>query len=366
MTESTTSWGSALAQLRQWAGECDGVLLTPTSLTVAADQRDAFYGRVETIQRLLAAEVLGEDIVRAEHLAEALRAVRQRLSERTGLARYGLPSRLEQFADEPAMTLARPLQGLVIDAASGAVGFSQVESATRETLGQTFEVLVRNAYEAWAYLSVLEALKPVQFWAVASDGAEGARALESDEVRVGWQVPSRELRVPEAVVRTEAGEYFAVKTECAREIDYYDALAPLARDTSAGGNTEKLLAHRVLLLYRLENENQVRPVVDRRRKVQVPCDLAVTVLGPREMSNPAYLGAFVNRARKLRMRRALQVVAYDDEGAFPPAMAEDPLAPPVQRHVVGLEAAALAPLIAVLRQEATINPIPNQFAKEQI
>lgn len=42
-----------------------------------------------------------------------------------------------------------------------------------------------------------------------------------------------------------------MKCEAAREIDYYNALAPVARDTSAGGSTEDLLGHRVLLLYRL-------------------------------------------------------------------------------------------------------------------
>lgn len=336
------SWGATVAALRQWAAETEGVSVSRDALSVTRPVHGAFYARVDEAAELLAATVLGERLDQAKRLAAELSAVRGDVERASGLRRFGLPARLESFAADPVAALAEPLSPIVLDAVSGRRALCEVDGAAREEGRRSAEVLLRSAYEAWAYLGVVAALGPVRFWAVASEDGRGLRPLPTEEVRMGWQVPSRELRHPEAVFQTADGRTFAMKCEAAREIDYYSALTPPARDTSAGGSTENLVGHRVLLLYRLDGPEAVRPLVDRKARTQVPVDVACTVLASREMATPGFLGAFIGRARILRMRGPVQVLAFDEGAAFPAAMAADADAPAVQVSAVGLDRAALA------------------------
>lgn len=361
---ATAEWGTALEALRQWAASCEDIVLTPSRISVPKTVRADFYRRAEEAQGLLAEAVLGDRLAEAEIVAERLCAVRDALCRRAGLSRYALAPRLEQFAADSRSAAARPLQALVLDAVSGALPLAEVDGAAREAATAPFEALVRAAYEAWVYLGVVSALGPVQFWALVPDGEGSVALAETDEVRAGWQVPSRELRVPEAVLRARDGARWALKMECAREIDYYDALAPVARDTSAGGSTHELVAHRVLLLYRLPDGSPAAPVVNRKKKLQVPCDLAVSVLAPREMENRSCLGAFIQRGQRLRTKRPLQVVTYGEAPGFPREMADDPAAPAVCCHQVGIDEGALDAVALELRTEPIQNFAFNSVSHE--
>lgn len=346
----TATWGAALAELRQWAQDRDDVSVTPQMLSVAAPAREEFYGRVEAIQGQIADAVLdGGDAAAMERLARALAAVCGDISRAAGLARVALPGRLEAFAADPAKALAAPLQSVVTDALSGRVPLSEVDGQARQCVRGAAEALARGAYEAWAYLGVVESLNPVRLWAVGCEDGQTARIVPTDVLTMGAQVPSRERRFPEAVVQCADGRVFALKCEAAREIDYYDALAPVARDTSAGGNTAGMLGHRVLLLYQLDAPEKVQATVDRKQRLQRFADLAVEVLAPAEMENPSYLGAFIARLRTLRTRRPLTVVTYDEAARFPQAMEADGEVPPVERCAVGLRREGLAAIAEKLR-----------------
>lgn len=336
-------WGAALAALRRWAAETEGVRISPDALSVARPVREAFYARVDEAAELLVTAVLGDELLaRAERLACALAEVRAEVERRSGLGRFGMPARLEAFAAHPVAALAEPLSPIVLDVVSGRRALWEVDGAVRAQLERSAAVLLRSAYEAWAYLGVVAALNPVKFWAVASADGRDLHPVPTDEVSMGWQVPSRELRHPEAVFQTADGRTFAMKCEAAREIDYYSALTPPARDTSAGGSTENLLGHRVLLLYGLDGPEAVCPIVDRGAKRQVPADLACTVLAPREMTTPGLLGTFIERLRTLRTRGPVQVLAFEEGAAFPAEMAADAAVPAVQVSSVGLDRAGLS------------------------
>ena len=346
----TATWGEALAELRQWTQDRDDVSVTPQMLSVAAPAREEFFGRVEAIQGQIADAVLdGGDAAAMERLARALAAVCGDISRAAGLARVALPGRLEAFAADPAMALGAPLLSVVTVALSGRVCLSEVDGLARQCVRGAAEALARGAYEAWAYLGVVESLNPVRLWAVGCEDGQTARIVPTDVLTMGAQVPSRERRFPEAVVQCADGRVFALKCEAAREIDYYDALAPIARDTSAGGNTAGMLGHRMLLLYQLDAPDKVQATVDRKQRLQRFADLAVEVLAPAEMENPAYLGAFIARLRTLRTRRPLTVVTYDEAARFPQAMEADGEVPPVERCAVGLRREGLAAIAEQLR-----------------
>ena len=148
----------------------------------------------------------------------------------------------------------------MLDALSGQLTEAEAEREAALALTRGWESLVRNAYEAWAYYGVVAELRPRKFWAVVSfDGAD-ARAVETDEIVAGWQAVSPDRRVPEAVFQTEDGRLFAMKSEAARELDYYGFSSVRGRDTSAGGNTRDLMGHRVLLVYEMRSRRPVQVV----------------------------------------------------------------------------------------------------------
>lgn len=351
MVEKAETWGAALADLRQWAADREGVSATRQMLSVARPVREAFYERVGTVQHLLADEVLGGERSAVERLAAELAAVCDDLCRDGDLGKVELPARLDAFAADPAAALEAPLQSIVIDALTGRLPLSDVDGHARQCVLETAEALRRAAYEAWVYLGIVAALRPVRFWAVAAGSDEAPCIVPTEVLTMGAQVPSRERRFPEAVFQRADGDVFALKCEAAREIDYYDALTPVARDTSAGGNTAGMLGHRVLLLYRLASPEEARATVDRKRRLQRFSDLAVEVLAPVEMENPSYLGAFISRLRTLRTRRPLVVATYDGKGAFPAAMEADNEVPPVDRCVAGLDRQALASIAEKLQKK---------------
>ncbi|MEG0418504.1 hypothetical protein [Gordonibacter sp.] len=346
--EKPKVWEWAYAALARFADERDSLVVTPTSLAVPAEVRDEFYALVYEVQRQLALEVLGEEVGRATEMAVRCSRMRSRLLDASGLAAFRLAPTLESFLSDPEAAVAKPAFGIVLDGLQGGSAVSEMEDRARREIPVFFESLVRAAYEAWAYYGIVVALEPVKFYRVFSPDTVEVAALETDEITVGTQVTSPERRIPEAVFETRDGSLFAMKSEAARELDYYGIKIQRRRDLSAGGNTAGLLAHRVLLLYRLADLENVGVVADRERLHLVPNDLLCEVLLPREMECPAYVSAFVERACAVRSRRPVQVLTRDDQGAFPEGMLEDEAVVPIERSVIGFDEAALARIAALL------------------
>lgn len=344
------AWPDAYDDLRAFALERNGVVVAPKSLTVPADVRSAFYERVEDAQRSLARQALGGRIEEAAHVAERCRAMRQRLLDATGLVAFHLAPTLEAFMTDAEGAVSKPAFSAVLDGLQSGRGADEVFEAARLPLEESCASLVRNAYEAWAYYGVVMALEPVRFWAVESPDAYEVHAVRADEVTAACQTPSPERRIPEAVFETRDGRVFAMKSEAARELDYYGLKIERRRDSSAGGNTAGLIGHRVLMLYRLGAADEVEAVADRDKMRQTPSDLMCEVLAPRDMATPAHVSLFAARINAARSRRPVQVITYDEAGEFPAGMEDDPGVAPVKRHVVGFDEDALARIASELSE----------------
>lgn len=336
------SWTEDLNELRAWTAAHETIAVSPGSLSVPEPLREEFYGRVDAVQRRLAEAVLAERAKEACEVARACAEVRDEMLRATGLSAFTLAAKLESFLEDPMAALAAPAFSPVLDALSGRITDAEAAHEAGLALTRGRESLVRNAYEAWAYYGVIAALRPRRFWAVASFDGDDVRAVETDEVVVGWQAASPDRRVPEAVFQTEDGRLFAMKSEAARELDYYGFAATRGRDTSAGGNTRDLLCHRVLLVYAMGSLDEVPVMVDRQKRIQRPCDLACTVLDPVQMRNPAHFGTFLARLRGLRSRRPVQVVPFGSEPFCEEAVSG--LGEAVEFHGHGLNREALAPI----------------------
>lgn len=346
--EKPKAWEQAYAALIRFADAHDSIVAAPMSLAVPADLRDEFYALVYEVQRQLALEVLGEEVGRAADMAARCSRMRSRLLDASGLAAFRLAPTLESFMSDPEVAVAKPAFGIVLDGLQSGGAPSEMEERARHEMPPFCESLVRAAYEAWAYYGIVVALEPVKFYRVFSPDTVEVTTFETDEIVVGTQVTSPERRIPEAVFETKDGRIFAMKSEAARELDYYGIKIQRRRDLSAGGNTAGLLAHRVLLLYRLADLESVGVVADREQLHLVPNDLLCEVLLPREMECPAYVSAFVERVCAVRSRRPVQVLTRDGQGAFPEGMLEDDTVVPIERSVVGFDEAALARIAALL------------------
>lgn len=338
----SATWIDALDELRAWTADHEAIAVAPGSLSVPEPLRGEFYGRVDAVQQRLAEEALGDRIEEACSVARACAEVRDEVLDATGLASFTLAARLESFLKDPRTALAAPAFSSVLDALSGRLSAQEAGQEAKSSLLSGCESLVRNAYEAWAYYGIIAEMRPRKFWAVSSFDGSDARAVETDEVVVGWQATSPDRRVPEAVFETEGGRLFAMKSEAARELDYYGFSTSRGRDTSAGGNTRDLLGHRVLLVYEMRSLDEVPVMVDRQKRIQRPCDLACTVLDPEQMRNPAYFGTFLARLRGLRSRRPVQVVPYSSAPFSEETVSG--LGEAVEFHPYGLIRETLAPI----------------------
>ncbi|OUO90744.1 hypothetical protein B5F40_06025 [Gordonibacter sp. An230] len=342
------SWREAYVELARFVGGRGDIRIDEMGLSVPGALRGEFYGLVERVQERLAREVLGARLELARETAKRAAAMRGRLVEMSGLRAYRVAPTLERFLKDAEATLAKPAFALVLDALQRGEEPDGLEERARLELVPFCASMRRNAYEAWVYFGVVAALGPRRFWAAASVDAEDVRAMETDEVGAGFQVASPERRIPEAAFETADGRVFALKMEAARELDYYGVKIERRRDTSAGGNTEGLVAHRVLLLYRLGSVEELGVVVDRQKRWQVPNDLMVEVLEPADLSRPAHTSSFVARINAARSQRPVQAVTFDEEGAFPDGMLDDPTVAPVERRVVGFDENRLSRIAALL------------------
>lgn len=367
--EATPAWEAAYDGLVEHAASRgDAIRIAPQSLTVARAERPAFYAMVENVQKLLSRHVLGgEGVDGMVRLARVAARARGRIVEGTNLEAFNLPATLENFLSEPERTVAKPLFSLVLDALQNGRTAEELERSAQAALPPFVENLRRSAYEAWVYCTVVADLDPVRFYGVLSRDTVHVEVVDTGEVTVGSQITSPERRIPEAVFTTSDGRVFAMKTEAGHELDFYGSKITRRRDNSAGGNTVNLMGHRVLLLYRLGDVDEVGVVVDRDKLRATPVDLVCDVLEPADMATPAYVSLFVERIKSVRSRRPVQVVVRDGSGSFPDGMLDDPTVPRIEVRCVGDDASLLEPIARLLddgpRTNHDTTPSPKEEAR---
>ena len=228
------SWRDDYRKLREFAAATEGIRLAPRSLTVPSEARGEFFGLVEQVQLVLARDVLGDEAKRVREAASRCADVRKRMLASSGLGAFHLAPTLESLLADADKTLAKPAFALVLDAVQSGLDEGALEEAAKSALPPFAASMFRNAYEAWAYFGVVEALGPAKFYAVSSPDTEEVHAVPAEEVWASSQATSPERRIPEAVFETKDGRVFAMKNEAARELDYYGVKIERRRDSSAG------------------------------------------------------------------------------------------------------------------------------------
>ena len=208
--------------------------------------------------------------------------------------------------------------------------------------------LQRGAYETWAYLSLIEAWRPVRFYGIVTTDFKKLTVTEADEVIMGHQVSSPDKRLPETVFETADGKTIAVKCEVGLELDYYGEKVSREKGYSSGGDTVDELAHRVLLAYRFPSPKETLLIADAEKNYVRPTDLTCTFLMPGEMESEYLFSSFVRHIRTVRSLRPVEVLSFDDRGAFPEAHSDDPRIPKWERQAVGYDPEKLQQIAAKL------------------
>ena len=197
------SWRDDYRKLREFAAATEGIRLAPRSLTVPSEARGEFFGLVEQVQLVLARDVLGDEAKRVREAASRCADVRKRMLASSGLGAFHLAPTLESLLADADKTLAKPAFALVLDAVQSGLDEGALEEAAKSALPPFAASMFRNAYEAWAYFGVVEALGPAKFYAVSSPDTEEVHAVPAEEVWASSQATSPERRIPEAVFETK-------------------------------------------------------------------------------------------------------------------------------------------------------------------
>ena len=106
---------------------------------------------------------------------------------------------------------------------------------------------------------------------------------------------------------------------------------------SSGGNTVNELSHRVLMAYRFPTPQTVGFLADAEKAFVRPTDLTCTFLLPSEMDNEYLYSSVVRHLNTVRSLRPVQILSFDQNGAFPVIEGPAPHLPQWERTVVGYD-----------------------------
>ncbi len=346
-------WQADFIRLKHFTETCGDIRVTGQSLSVPGGRKAEFYRLTEQARKALGMQVLGEYGRMGKQLVRKFSGMRQQMLAGTNLKEFCLADAVENLLEDPEAAMAKQAFGIVLDGLQQGLSPKDMEESARRQVVPYCKDLLRNLYEAWLYYGIVAAMKPVRFYGVCSPDTVSMEAVDTDRIAAGFQTASPERRMPEAVFVTEDGRVFAMKSEAAEELDCYGERPGRCRDLSAGGNTVDQIAHRVLLLYRIDSAEHV-PLLANREKLHIlPSDLMCEFLLPEEMERPLSAAGFEKRIRTVRSRRPVQVLTWDENGAFPDGFLKDsPGVPPVfvERRIVGTDEGKLMEIAGILRE----------------
>lgn len=341
------SWRQALADVRTYVEGHGEIHVTETGLSVPRELREAFYDKVSVVQDTFVTLALGDFASRTAHLAALCAASRDALVEGSDLVEFRLPRAIENAIADPRRALAAPAFTFVLDALRQNDDEALAQAAADAVVSHA-KTLNRCMYELWAYYGVVAALHPVRFYEVFSPDTVQARAMPTGVCTVGEQASSPSRRMPEAVFETADGRVFAMKTEVARELDFYGAKIKRRRDMSLGGDSMDHMMHRVLLLYRIESVDDVPLIADRDSMKVLASDLMLEVLLPEDMGPGLSAAMFLERLDTVRSKRPIRILTETSQGAFPDEVMADPRAALFERRIIGEDSEALADIASLL------------------
>jgi hypothetical protein len=218
----------------------------------------------------------------------ALKAVGGSLRTKAAVDTVRLPQALAEFIGSPLSATAKALYGSAMGFLQRRAPLEDCEAGMKLALDAFVGSLNRSVYETWLTFALIDRLGPTEFRAVSYTESGELLARPTTSLEIGFQVPLKDYRLPEALFRTASGACFAYKFECSNEIAYYKN-PDKCRDLTAAGNTAGLLCHRTLLLYQVDGLETVPVLACRSNHYTVTPALLVEHLSWDELRSPQAL-----------------------------------------------------------------------------
>lgn len=349
--KNSEEWIKRLDDLQNYVASHPEIVVTKSRLSIPKNYRSEFFDKVLQIQIRLSEKILGKKIEEGLEVAKHCLHIRNQLLEMTGLKEFRLASQIESLLERPKETIAKPIFELTLDVIQQRITTKEMEVQAGRMIDSFYRDLIRATYEAWAYYGIVAALEPVKFYDVYSLDTVKIQAVETDTIIIGSQIISPERRLPEAIFETKDGQIYAMKSEVARELDFYNQKMEKRRDSSSGGNTVDVIAHRVLLLYKLESINDIPLIANRDKLSILPNDLMCEFLLPEEIEQPSFFSLFYERINTMRSRQPMQILTFDEQGRIPAEFLKKDIAPSFEKKPIGLNERKLQDIANLLKAQ---------------
>jgi hypothetical protein len=308
-----------LASLVEFIRQNDSIVLSEKTISVAKENREEFYKRFDQVLESFITEEFQTELKDASVLAKRYKEVRDKLIASTNVGEISLPHSLETFLGSPKKAVAVALYDYLFTYLQGKMDEEELYSKLEKYAREHFERLQRCSFEPLIFMSVLLGLKPTKFWNV--NFGLGFRPVVEDAFTLipGNQRPVSEWRIPDTVMQTVSGKYFACKFESVSEIGYYDVAITRRRDNTLAGHSKEIVGQRAMMLYEIDSLDEVPILADRVEGKALPASLVVEVSTPEELDVAASRLALANRALTLNPSGGYYVIVpegVDGNNAF--------------------------------------------------
>lgn len=307
LRESQVDIQSRTDELLNFIAENDRVRIRRDLVSVPSDLRPAFYSKLDALLEELVDKQCRDLLPEAQALGSRYQETASSLITKSNLQQIDLPHTLAAYLDNPKKAIATSMYPLVFDFLQGHLDRDGLVHTAHKSMQQHAETLFRCGYEFWVFFCMLNLLRPQGFFSV-DFGADLEPVIQDSIVfEPGRQSPFPERRIPDTVVATGEGEYYALKFESVSEIAYYDVPITRRRDNTLGGHSQQIIGQRAMLVYRIASAEDIPTIANRDERAVSPPDIVIEVNTELDLAIPASRLALGNRALTLKPKHAYYV-----------------------------------------------------------
>jgi hypothetical protein len=304
----TTGWQAALKSLQNFLLAHPEIHIDEHRIVLPNEVKQSFYAAFDSTRRSFVKDYCLTLPERVTMLSQFFRQTEHTLCTQTQVEAIVLPHSLRTFVDDPATALSDCLYDILMSLLQKKLSIRRFEREAQELLDTTTSILYRSGYEFLVFYRILESLGPREAWRVEFDEALMPKRTATTSIEPGYQQAFAQRRVPEMVLGTRDGSWFSVKTESAPEIGYYDMPIARRRDNTLAGDSQAIVGHRVMMVHRLADPDNIPTIADRDKKRVVSPSIVVEVSSAEELSIKACRLALGNRALTLQPEQGYYVL----------------------------------------------------------
>jgi len=288
-------WLDYYDELLRLTERSQGIVIKQDSLSFYDDDsKRAFNQVMNVMMQTLVGEFLTRDDGATTQCIKSYRMVEASLCEKSGIGGIKLPRSLADYLHDATKTAAKILLGPTVRLLQQKMTTKELEQFAQTNIPAYLAHIDRYLYESWIAYGLLEALDPIEFRSIAGTPDNRFTSQKANYLETGYQVPSKDCRLPEALLKTSSNSYYAYKFEHVTEIVSYKTPCR-AKDFTSAGNTTGQVCHRVLLLFKIKGFDTVPLVAQRSKKSMMAPDLVVE-----HLSTPEY--ASLEKRQEVRSR----------------------------------------------------------------